>query len=367
MSSLVRAARAGDLARALELQLKLNPLHRLLFIEANPIPVKWALHLMGLMGPELRLPLTPLAEATRPALEAELARLGLVAPGVSRLRSRWPSSRCARAGWAGAGAARAADARPRAHRRHGAWHRGPAAARRRRPRAWAAELRVAAHWRAGSAVDVVVDFTVAESVEVHARACAEAGVAWVLGTTGLDEDAQAAVAAASRQIPVVVAPNMLRRAYFVLERRAEQASRALGEDFDVEVLEIASPHEEGRAQRDRAAAGRGGLAQARGASGRPGAPSARGSSARGPRARSACRPCAAATWWASTPCSSSARASGWSSPTGRPAGTPSPRGALRAARWLAGQAPGLYDLRRRAGPLSRRADTLSLPQCAPAL
>jgi len=79
MSELVRAARAGDLTRARELQLKLSPLHRLLFTEANPIPVKWALHRMGVMGAELRLPLTPLAEASRPALEAELVRLGLVA------------------------------------------------------------------------------------------------------------------------------------------------------------------------------------------------------------------------------------------------------------------------------------------------
>ena len=89
----------------------------------------------------------------------------------------------------------------------------------------------------GGAVGVVVDFTVAESVEVHARACAKAGVAWVLGTTGLDEDAQAAVQAASRRIPVVAAPNFS-VGVFVLARLAEQAARALGEDFDVEVLEL---------------------------------------------------------------------------------------------------------------------------------
>lgn len=78
MAELVEAGLKGDLARAQALQLQLNPLHRLLFTETSPIPVKWALHRMGLMEPSLRLPLTPVSEAVAQALEAELNRLGVV-------------------------------------------------------------------------------------------------------------------------------------------------------------------------------------------------------------------------------------------------------------------------------------------------
>src|SRR5690349_16467498 len=60
MHELCVAAVAGDTRRAMELQLKLLPLHRNLFIEANPIPVKWAMARMGLCGGTLRLPMTPL-------------------------------------------------------------------------------------------------------------------------------------------------------------------------------------------------------------------------------------------------------------------------------------------------------------------
>lgn len=78
MADLVAAARAGELGKALELQVKMNNLHRLLFTEANPIPVKWALHLMGRIGPEIRLPLTPLSEANAVKLKDELKKLGLL-------------------------------------------------------------------------------------------------------------------------------------------------------------------------------------------------------------------------------------------------------------------------------------------------
>ncbi|MCY1081400.1 4-hydroxy-tetrahydrodipicolinate synthase [Archangium lansingense] len=78
MSDLVAAARAGELAKARELQVRMNELHRLLFVESNPIPVKWALHKMGLFGPELRLPLVPMSEPNAKKLEAELRKLGLI-------------------------------------------------------------------------------------------------------------------------------------------------------------------------------------------------------------------------------------------------------------------------------------------------
>ncbi|MGZ3459983.1 MAG: 4-hydroxy-tetrahydrodipicolinate synthase [Archangium sp.] len=78
MADLVAAARAGQLAKARELQVRMNELHRLLFIESNPIPVKWALHKLGLFGPEVRLPLVPMSEPNAKKLEAELRKLGLV-------------------------------------------------------------------------------------------------------------------------------------------------------------------------------------------------------------------------------------------------------------------------------------------------
>jgi 4-hydroxy-tetrahydrodipicolinate synthase len=62
MSEMVAAALAGETARAGQLDAVLAALHRELFAEANPIPVKWLLREMGLIGPGLRLPLTPLAE-----------------------------------------------------------------------------------------------------------------------------------------------------------------------------------------------------------------------------------------------------------------------------------------------------------------
>mgnify|MGYP000091254422 CR=1 FL=1 len=61
MHEMIVAARAGDSARAIAINNKLLPLHRNLFVEANPIPVKWALNRMGRIGEGIRLPLTPLA------------------------------------------------------------------------------------------------------------------------------------------------------------------------------------------------------------------------------------------------------------------------------------------------------------------
>jgi 4-hydroxy-tetrahydrodipicolinate synthase len=61
MSQMLAAARRADAERAAELDAPLSALHRELFVEANPIPVKWLLAHMGLIGPGIRLPLTPLA------------------------------------------------------------------------------------------------------------------------------------------------------------------------------------------------------------------------------------------------------------------------------------------------------------------
>lgn len=78
MADLCAAALANDVETARRIQLELQPLHRLLFVESNPIPVKWALHLMGKFGPEIRAPLVPMTEGNAAKLKAELSKLGLV-------------------------------------------------------------------------------------------------------------------------------------------------------------------------------------------------------------------------------------------------------------------------------------------------
>jgi 4-hydroxy-tetrahydrodipicolinate synthase len=78
MHELCVAAIAGDARKAMQIQLALMPLHRHLFVEPNPIPVKWALQRMGRMGGALRLPLTELAEGNRPIVEAALRACGLI-------------------------------------------------------------------------------------------------------------------------------------------------------------------------------------------------------------------------------------------------------------------------------------------------
>ncbi|MBS1171958.1 MAG: dihydrodipicolinate synthase, partial [Proteobacteria bacterium] len=61
MHEMVAAALANDLVTARDIHLRLLGLHRNLFLEANPIPVKWAVAQMGLIEPGIRLPLTPLS------------------------------------------------------------------------------------------------------------------------------------------------------------------------------------------------------------------------------------------------------------------------------------------------------------------
>jgi 4-hydroxy-tetrahydrodipicolinate synthase len=78
MVGLVAAVDAGDLARARELHYQLLPLFDALFCETNPIPLKSALHLMGLASDEIRLPLTPLTDANRERLQVVLKELGYV-------------------------------------------------------------------------------------------------------------------------------------------------------------------------------------------------------------------------------------------------------------------------------------------------
>jgi 4-hydroxy-tetrahydrodipicolinate synthase len=78
MSAMWDAAAAGDWAKARALHYRLLPLGEGLFVEANPIPVKAAMAMMGRIAEEIRPPLYPLAAQYRDKLRAQLAELGLV-------------------------------------------------------------------------------------------------------------------------------------------------------------------------------------------------------------------------------------------------------------------------------------------------
>jgi 4-hydroxy-tetrahydrodipicolinate synthase len=78
MADMVAAALRGDHAAAETLDAPLAALHRDLFIESNPIPSKWALAQMGLVGEGIRLPLTQLSAAAQPAVLAALRDAGVV-------------------------------------------------------------------------------------------------------------------------------------------------------------------------------------------------------------------------------------------------------------------------------------------------
>jgi len=86
--------------------------------------------------------------------------------------------------------------------------------------------------------DVVIDFTHADTVEAHAAALAASGTAWILGTTGLSAAGQEAVKAAAAKICVVQAANFSPGVNLVLAL-AERLARALpAEEYDAEILEM---------------------------------------------------------------------------------------------------------------------------------
>jgi 4-hydroxy-tetrahydrodipicolinate synthase len=78
MHDMCALALAGDREGAARVDERLAPLHRSLFLESNPIPVKWALYEMGLIAEGIRLPLTPLSESLRPAVRQALVHAGVL-------------------------------------------------------------------------------------------------------------------------------------------------------------------------------------------------------------------------------------------------------------------------------------------------
>jgi 4-hydroxy-tetrahydrodipicolinate synthase len=80
MHELCVAGLAGRHDEARAMNERLMPLHKALFVEANPIPVKWAVQRLGLIGAGIRLPLTPLSAAQHATVEAAMRAAGLALP-----------------------------------------------------------------------------------------------------------------------------------------------------------------------------------------------------------------------------------------------------------------------------------------------
>ena len=78
MHELCVAAMAGDVKRAMQIQFQLLPIHKNLFVEANPIPLKWAMSRMGLCNGTMRLPMTSLTSANEGVVEGALKASGLI-------------------------------------------------------------------------------------------------------------------------------------------------------------------------------------------------------------------------------------------------------------------------------------------------
>jgi 4-hydroxy-tetrahydrodipicolinate reductase len=89
--------------------------------------------------------------------------------------------------------------------------------------------------------DVVIDFTVPSATVAHAALASEGGKALVIGTTGLDPAQSAAVAQAARRAPIFWAPNMS-VAVTLLTDLVEKVAQRLGPDYDIEIIEMHHRH-----------------------------------------------------------------------------------------------------------------------------
>jgi len=88
MHQMCAAALVGDVKKARELNFKLFPLHQKLFVEPNPIPVKWALAEMGMIEHGMRLPLSPLSENLHQTVREALHEAGIALPGLRVVEGR---------------------------------------------------------------------------------------------------------------------------------------------------------------------------------------------------------------------------------------------------------------------------------------
>jgi 4-hydroxy-tetrahydrodipicolinate synthase len=81
MRQLYESAIAGDTAHATELDTRLGPIYEMMSLTANPIPVKAALEILGLIDGGLRLPMVPASQAERATIRTALERHGLLVAG----------------------------------------------------------------------------------------------------------------------------------------------------------------------------------------------------------------------------------------------------------------------------------------------
>ena len=105
----------------------------------------------------------------------------------------------------------------------------------------AGKVKVQADLGSLSAADVLVDFTRPAGTLLHLEACLKFGKAMVIGTTGFSEAQQQRVAAGAKRIPIVMSPNFAIGVNVVF-RLAQTAAQALGEDYDVEIVEAHHRH-----------------------------------------------------------------------------------------------------------------------------
>jgi len=105
----------------------------------------------------------------------------------------------------------------------------------------AGPVKVGADLGALAAADVLVDFTRPEGTLAHLEACLGRGKAMVIGTTGFSEAQKARIAQAAQRIPVVLSPNFAVGVNVVF-RLAQTAAKALGDAYDVEIVEAHHRH-----------------------------------------------------------------------------------------------------------------------------
>ena len=192
--------------------------------------------------------------------------------------------------------------------------------------------------------DVAVDFSFHSAVPANMKTAARLGKAVVLGTTGLSDDEAAAVKAAAAKIPVLWAPNMS-LGVNVLFAMVEKAAGVLGLDYDAEIVEVHHRHKKdapsGTALRlgERIAAGRGQNFKDVACFGREGLAGARPQGEIGIHAVRSGDVVGEHTVSFAT---EGERLEFTHRASSRDAFA---AGALKAARWLAGRAPGLYDMK----------------------
>lgn len=92
-----------------------------------------------------------------------------------------------------------------------------------------------------AASDAVIDFTVPAATKIHAELAAASGKALIVGTTGLDDDVRAAIAAAAKKTVVIQSPNMS-VGVNVLLALTEKLAATLGPDYDIDILEMHHRH-----------------------------------------------------------------------------------------------------------------------------